>query len=57
MPAVTATPDASVVAPSVKVTVPVGVPLDDDIVAVMITDCPGPDGFADEVTAVVVAPP
>ena len=55
LPAVTATPDANVVAPSVKVTVPVGVPPDDEIVAVMVTDCPGPVGFADEVTAVVVA--
>lgn len=55
MPAVTATPDANVVAPSVKVTVPVGVPPDDEMVAVMVTDCPGPDGFADEETAVVVA--
>jgi hypothetical protein len=52
---VTATPDANVVAPSVNATVPVGVPPDDEIVAVIVTDCPGPDGFAEDVTAVVVA--
>src|SRR6202012_2817435 len=57
LPAVTATPEASVVAPSVKVTEPVGVPLDEEIVAVKVTDCPGPEGFADEATAVVVPPP
>ena len=55
LPAETATFDAKVVAPLVNVTVPVGVPLDDEIVAVMVTDCPGPDGFAEDVTAVVVA--
>lgn len=57
LPAVTATPEASVVDPSVKVTLPVGVPLDEPIVAVNVTDCPGPDGFADEVTVVVEVPP
>ena len=57
LPAVTATPEARVVAPSVKVTLPVGVPPDEAIVAVKVTDCPGPDGFADEVTVVVEAPP
>ena len=54
VPLVTATPEASVVEPSVKVTEPVGVPPDELIVAVKVTDCPGPDGLADDVTAVVV---
>jgi len=52
----TATLDASVVAPSLKVTAPVGVPLVDVTVAVKVTDCPNVDGLGAEVTAVDVAP-
>ena len=37
--------------PSLKVTVPLGVPL---TVAVKVTDCPTVDGFKLDVTAVVV---
>lgn len=47
-----------VVAPSLKVTVPPGVPppgADADTVAVKVTDCPTTDGFVDDVTDVVVA--
>src|SRR2546425_13215206 len=51
-PAVRA-PVPSVVVPSLKVTVPVGVPLP-VTVAVKVTDWPSVDGFALEVTAVVV---
>lgn len=57
LPLVTVTAEASVVAPSVNLTVPVGVPPDELMVAVKVTDCPGPEGVADEATAVVVAPP
>jgi hypothetical protein len=48
----------SVVAPSRKVTVPVGVPepgLVTETVAVNVTLCPGVDGLADDTSAVVVA--
>ena len=48
---------ASVVAPSMNVTEPVGVPLPGAFaatVAVKVTDCPKTDGFADEATEVVV---
>ena len=47
----------SVFAPSLKVTVPGGVPLPPPLaatVAVSITDCPTTDGLGDEVTVVVV---
>ena len=41
--------------PSRKVTVPVGVPeAAGETVAVNVTDCPNTEGFADEVTALVV---
>ena len=43
---------ANVAAPSRKVTVPVG--LDPVTVAVNVTACPAVDGFADEVSVVVV---
>jgi hypothetical protein len=56
LPAETATFDANVVAPSVKVTVPVGVPPVEVMVAVKVTDDPDADGFADELNAVLVAP-
>ena len=46
----------SVLAPSMKVTVPVGVPgVPEMTVAVNVTDCPVLEGFVDEVKAVVVA--
>jgi hypothetical protein len=48
---------ASVVAPSRKVTVPVGVPEPGETaltVAVKVTDCPKTDAFTDEVTPVVL---
>jgi hypothetical protein len=45
----------SVVAPSLNVTVPVGVPAVDVTVAVNVTDCPNVDGFSAEVSAVAVA--
>lgn len=47
-----------VVAPSLKVTVPVGVPLPGEFaltVAVKVTDWPETDGFAEDVTDVVVS--
>ena len=46
------------VAPSVKVTVPVGVPVPGaftDTVAVNVTDCPTVEGFTELVTLVLVA--
>jgi len=57
LPAVTVTALARVVVPSVNLTVPVGVPLADAMVAVRVTDDPDVDGFAEEVTVVVVDPP
>ena len=54
--ALTATLAASVVAPSVNVTVPDGTPAADVTVAVNITDCPNVDGFGVELTAVEVLP-
>jgi hypothetical protein len=50
-------PEPRVVAPSLKVTVPVGVPLPGAAgatVAVKVTPCPNAEGFPDEITAVVV---
>lgn len=50
-------PVPSVVEPSLKVTLPVGVPAPGDVtvtVAVNVTDWPNTEGFADEATAVVV---
>ena len=41
--------DDNVVAPSLNVTVPVGVPVPEDVtVAVNVTDCPEIDGFSDD---------
>ena len=48
---------ASAVAPSLKMTVPVGVPLPGETaltVAVKVTDCPNTDGLADEATVVLL---
>ena len=53
-PPSTATLEAHTVAPSVNVTVPAGTPPPEVTVAVKVTDCPGVDGFGDEVSAVVV---
>ena len=50
-----ATPEARVVAPSVKVTLPAGVPLALVTVAVKVTLCPCDAGFAEELRAVEVA--
>jgi len=44
-PATMGTLDASGVAPSMNVTVPVGVPAPDVTVAVNVTDWPNTDGF------------
>ena len=52
-------PVPSVVLPSLKVTLPVGVPLPGATavtVAVNVTDCPKTEGLAEEVTAVVELP-
>ena len=43
------------VAPSVNVTAPDGIPFVEVTVAVNVTDCPGVDGLGAEVTAVEVA--
>ncbi len=48
-------PVPSVVAPSLKVTVPVGVPPAPVTVAVKVTDWPKVEGLADEPSAVVVS--
>jgi len=53
--AFTATPEASAVAPSLKVTVPAGTPPVEVTVAVNVTDWPSPDGLKDEPKAVDVA--
>ena len=48
-------PEPSTFVPSLKVTIPVGVPVVDDFtVAVKVTGCPKLEGFSDDVTAVVV---
>ena len=47
-------PVPRIVAPSVKVTVPVGVPPLDVTVAVNVTDWPAADGFASEVSVMMV---
>jgi hypothetical protein len=47
-------PVPRVVLPSVKVTVPVGVPPAEVIVAVNVTDCPLTEGLREEVTVVLV---
>ena len=52
--ALTATPEASVVVPSLKATVPEGVPLVEVTVAVKVTDCDWLDGLRDEATDVAV---
>ena len=52
-------PVPRVTPPSLKVTVPVGVPLAGAVaatVAVKVTDCPKTEGFADDVTAVAELP-
>jgi hypothetical protein len=41
--------------PSLNVTVPVGVPEPEEIVAVNVTDCPKLDGFKEEASEVEVA--
>ena len=52
----TGTDNASTVAPSRNVTVPVGVPEPDVTVAVKVTGWPNTDGFGDDPTPVAVAP-
>jgi len=52
-------PVPRVLGPSLKVTVPVGVPAPLVLaftVAVKVTDCPDSDGLAEELTSVVVLP-
>src|SRR6185437_13053006 len=52
-------PVPSVAAPSLKVTVPVGVPVAGAVaatVAVRVTDCPNTEGLADEATVLAVLP-
>ena len=44
---------ARTVAPALNVTVPVGIAVPCEMVAVSVTDCPYTDGFAEEVTTVV----
>ena len=49
------TTEPSVVAPSLNVAVPVGVPVPEDVtVAVNVTDCPEIDGLSDDDNAVEV---
>ena len=48
-------PEPSVLAPSLKVTVPNGIPPLELTTAVNITDCPNADGLIEEETVVVVA--
>ena len=55
MPLVTVTFEAKVVAPSVKVTLPIGVPPELVTVAVNVTLCPCDAGFDEDVTLVEVA--
>ena len=50
----TLTPEVSVVVPSMKAIVPLGIPLLDVTVAVKVTDCDGFDGFSEDVTEVEV---
>ena len=57
-PPASSVPVPSVVAPSLNVTVPVGVPVpggDGATVAVKVTDWPNFEGLAEEVSAVVVS--
>ena len=51
----TVTFDAKTVAPSVKVTVPTGMPPLEVVVEVKVTDWPKVEGFGEEVAVVVVA--
>jgi hypothetical protein len=51
---VTVTPEASVVVPSMKATVPEGIPIVEVTVAVKVTDCDGLDGFSEDATDVDV---
>ncbi len=56
-PALSRVPVPRMVEPSLKVTVPVGVPAPGLLavtVAVKVTDCPDSDGLAEELTSVVV---
>ena len=53
-----ACPAAMVFVPSLKFTVPVGVPPEDaETVAVKVTDCPTAEGFSEEITVVLLALP
>jgi hypothetical protein len=47
-------PVPSVDVPSLNVTIPAGLPPVDDTIAVNVTDCLLPEGFTDELSAVVV---
>ena len=48
----------STVVPSRNVTVPVGVPVVDELtVAVKVTDCPRSEGFAEDIRTVLVSTP
>ena len=47
-PVLLSVPVPSTVAPDLKVTVPVGVPAAEVMVAVKVTACPETDGFCDE---------
>jgi hypothetical protein len=51
----TATPEARVVVPSLKATVPWGMPFVEVTVAVKVTDAAGFDGLAEDATAFEVA--
>ena len=53
-PLLLSVPVPRVVVPSLNVTVPVGVPLDEVTVAVNVTDWPNVEGLADDVSAVLV---
>ena len=55
MPSMPSVPVPSIVAPSLKVTVPVGVPEADVTVAVNVTGWPESDGFTEVPICVVVA--
>ena len=57
LPAPSRVPVPSVVAPSVKVTVPAGVPEPDATCAVNVTDCPKTAGLLEAESVVVVAAP
>ena len=50
-------PEPKVVAPSMNVTFPVGVPAVDVTVVVKVTDCPYVEGFSEEPSAAAVGVP